>query len=489
MKRATTNHFSHPHMHPLWMFILTLIVLFSSDDLITVNAQSAQLPEIIDQQVEIDYGEKISVLTTIDLGDIVLNAEVKEAIRILFRPEGNGTIWSYAYPENTSKSDFDFSENHVLINFEIPTGAGSYYPPGTEFNIEFEFTDYAIRISSSNSIEYLDPDRDWERANGNGYSIIYYGISSNEVYDLIEEVNSRIPDIAATTGVTNPPKIKAIVFPTVQQATPSFPTVSQTATNQHFFAGFAQPKYRLFVQGQMNSKTFTHELAHLYTHEAISSAFRGIPSWLDEGIARFLESGSSEPSNNRLRTMVNNDDLLSLSKMQTIPGLRRDVAIFYPQSGAFVGFLVEKYGPSHLAKMLQLINTGSQLNDAFEAAFGIPMLDVENQWRALFGADPLIKPSADTRDDDQYEDQKDVHVPLIDYKSINTSSTDNEMLERTTTPPDRTEMPKMDENNPLVEPENKLAANNIVAMILIAVSTLTGIWLFKSQRRTPNSNS
>ena len=435
---------------------------------------------IISQTVDIDYGEKISISAMVDAGPNILEIE---NVKTLFRARGGSTIWSYSYPEYSIN---DNHNNELSITFEILTGPGSYYPPGAEFDFEIEITDIhgeRSSVISSEAIEYLDPANDWERVQGNGFTVVYYGVDRSKVEDLVATIDHLIPTLEATLGVTDTPNFKAIVFPSIQSATPSFPPVSQTATDQFLFAGFAQPEYRLFVQGQMNTTTFTHELAHLYTHEAVSSSLMGgIPSWLGEGLARFLESGSSESSNERLRDSVRPDELLSLKHMQTIPGQRSDVFIFYPQAGAFVGYLVEEYHHEAMADFLTLLNKGRSVQDAFEIVFNKPLYEVENEWRSLFNAAPLPIPTA-TIEPSKYDSDQSYRtsVPLIDY--ANTTS-GNKTPTPTTAPsllhtvtPKKTPVP-----NPTLF-EEKSEPDYVVASLVIGLSIIVGVWLFTSRRK------
>lgn len=376
---------------------------------------------VVQQTVDIDYGNKISITAVVDSG-----TRSVDSVRALFRPRGGSTVWSYYYP------DFVIEGERISVMFEISTGPGSYYPPGTEFEIEIEVTHPGGDISVARSpdmVEYLDPAKDWQRVVGDGYSIVYYGVSASDVSSLIVKVNSRIPTLRNVLGIKDTPDFpdfKAIVFPSVRDATPSFPPVSQTATEQFLFAGFAQPQYRLFVQGQVNPTTFVHELAHLYTHEALSSSLQvGLPAWLNEGLARFLETGSTSSSNDRLRASVQPDELLSIRHMGTIPGRRSDIFIFYPQAGAFVGYLVEEYGTETMADFLAAMNGGQSLQVGFEQVYGRSVYEVENDWRARFDAGPLAIPSA-TPEPTQPIDGSipGTPVPLIDYSAGSTSNPD-----------------------------------------------------------------
>lgn len=451
-----------------------------------VSAAGVGALTIAEQSVVIDYGKKITIST-----DVVTEADENEiqVVRALFRPRGGSTIWAYSYPE------FSVDNSMISLTFDIPTGPGSYYPPGTEFDLEIEVTLTSDETSSARStepIEYLDPDRDWQRVAGNGFTIVYYGVSRASVEELVATIDHRIPTLETTIGVSDPPDFKAVVFPSIQDATPSFPPVSQTATDQFLFAGFAQPQYRLFVQGQMNSTTFTHELAHLYVHEAVSSSLASnMPSWLNEGLARFLESGSSEQSNARLRASVRPDELLSLKHMGTIPGKRSDVFIFYPQAGAFVGYLVEEFSHATMAEFLAAMNGGSPLTTAFEEIYGKSLYEVENDWREMFNAAPFPLPSA-TAEPEAAVDTTDsaarsTPVPLLSYGSGVSSTREPESDANPQSLPTETPQsaPELDNSAGVEESGSDL----LVAGIVIGMSMIIGVWLFTSRRKMPKRKS
>ena len=216
---------------------------------------------ITEESVEIDYGNKITISLTVKPG-----TDSVESVRALFKPRGGSTVWSYSYPE------FSTNTMDISLKVEIPTGPGSYYPPGTEFDLEIELIDVEgniYRARSNKSIQYLDPSKNWKDAKGEGFSILYYGVQTSRVENLVTQVNARIPTIKKVVGVNNTPEFKAVVFPSVQEATPSFPPISKTATDQLFFAAFAQPQYRLFVTGHMNTLTLLTDLTQLYVHEPV----------------------------------------------------------------------------------------------------------------------------------------------------------------------------------------------------------------------------
>ena len=475
-------HFFNNSSRPAAIALIAAVFLGILNASSPVSAVGTGALTITDQSVVIDYGKKITIST-----DVLIEADESEiqVVRALFRPRGGSTIWAYSYPE------FSVDNNRISLTFDIPTGPGSYYPPGTEFDLEIEVTltsDETSTVRSTKPVEYLDPDRDWQRVTGSGFTIVYYGVSRASVEELVVTIDHRIPTLQTTIGVSDTPDFKAIVFPSIKDATPSFPPVSQTATDQFLFAGFAQPQYRLFVQGQMNSTTFTHELAHLYLHEAMSSSLASsMPSWLNEGLARFLESGSSEQSNERLRASVRPDELLSLKHMGTIPGKRSDVLIFYPQAGAFVGYLVEEFSHATMAEFLAAMNGGQPLTTAFEEIYGKSLYKVKNDWRDMFNADPLALPSATAEPADTTDTTdsavRSTPVPLLAYGSG---------VPITRKPEPETQPESLPTVTPQTAPKSGESADvqdsgpdPLVAGIVIGMSLIIGIWLFTSRRKMP----
>jgi hypothetical protein len=168
--------------------------------------------------------------------------------------------------------------------------------------------------------------------------------------------------------------------------------------------------------------------------------------------------------------------------MQTIPGQRSDVFIFYPQAGAFVGYLVEEYHHETMADFLTLLNKGRSIQDAFEIVFNKPLYEVENEWRSLFNAAPLPIPTA-TIEPSKYDSDQSYRtsVPLIDY--ANTTS-GNKQPTPTTVP---SLLPTVTPKKPSVTNptlfEEKSDPDYIVASLVIGLSIIVGVWLFTSRRK------
>jgi hypothetical protein len=170
--------------------------------------------------------------------------------------------------------------------------------------------------------------------------------------------------------------------------------------------------------------------------------------------------------------------------MQTIPGQRSDVFIFYPQAGAFVGYLIEEYGHDMMASYLAAINSGQTLLGGFETVFGRSLYDVENDWRKLFGAAPLAVASATSEPDSSAENSAtSTTVPLIDYDTV-ASQSSQPAKTATSTPPITVSPETLPHANDASIAE-KTDPSLLVAGIVIGMSIIIGLWLFTSRRILP----
>ena len=209
------------------------IVLIVALALVALNANSisAQSARPSDTEVvthTVIMGDKIAVWIETDI-----EAEIKEA-RLWVRPHGTDTIRAYSYVDFTQ-------DNSVRATGEIDVRSPSYFPPGTIFDVRFEFTAVDGTIYSSNTyhLEHIDDQHDWRRVSDERLEIIYYGINDRSIQNLHDKTTSRLPEISAALGVNDIPQFRAVIFPSLRDLTLHGPTISQAATDGHYFGGFA----------------------------------------------------------------------------------------------------------------------------------------------------------------------------------------------------------------------------------------------------------
>ena len=350
---------------------ISLLTLLSA----TVGAQSPRNTENETVTHHVVLADKIIVEI-----DTTIDAEIKEA-RLWIWPHGRETIPSYSYVEFTQTDT-------IRATAEIDVQSPSYFPPGTIFNVRFEFisTDDEVYTSDTYHIEHIDNLHDWRRIADDSLEIIYYGINDRAIQNLHAKTAPILPEIAQALRVEDIPQFRAVIFPNVRELTIHGPTISQAATDGHYFGGFAYDQYNLTIMASPSAETLIHELTHLIFGRALDSPYATpAPAWLNEGHASYWETRERDPAIRRFRPIARSGRVTEFAAMNTVPGIRRDINNFYIQSTDFVSYLIETYGRDSIGHLLSELNAGNNVDDAMFAVYGGTLDQIENGWRKEWG--------------------------------------------------------------------------------------------------------
>ena len=361
-----------------WPRIALATALFVGFTAFNSGSASAQSPRPTETEVvthHVVLADKITVSI-----DTVINDDIEEA-RLWVRPHGDNTIPSYSYVEFTQA-------DRIRATVDIDVQSPSYFPPGTTFDVRFEFVATNGEVYSSNTyrIEHIDATHDWHRVADERLEIIFYGLNHRAVQDLHARTSPKLSEIKEALGVEDAPQFRAVVFPNLRELTIHGPTISNAATVGHFFGGFAYGGYNLTIMSSPSASTLTHELTHLIFGRALDSPYATpAPAWLNEGNASYWETGDRTASLRDFRPIARSGNATQFTKMNSIPGRRNDISDFYTQSTDFVGYLIENYSRDSIGKLLSELDTGKTIDDAMRAVYGGSLTEIENGWRREWG--------------------------------------------------------------------------------------------------------
>jgi tetratricopeptide (TPR) repeat protein len=150
--------------------------------------------------------------------------------------------------------------------------------------------------------------------------------------------------------------------------------------------GLYDGKIRLPIKGltSVNSEieaVLVHELTHSFID---AQAHNQCPSWLNEGIAQYMEGKTAGVYNRTLAQLQKRKELPSLAELDQSFSILPEgvVSAAYWQGLSAVEFLTARNGRQVLRNLLELLRGNYNLESAWQAATGQRLVDFEKSWKS-----------------------------------------------------------------------------------------------------------
>ncbi len=194
----------------------------------------------------------------------------------------------------------------------------------------------------------------------NHFTVLFEGPAEAQLAEralaILEAAYLRI----GTALYTYPTEVITVVLYTREQ----FHDITQSP---EWAGGAFDGRIRMPVQGALaDAAEFGRVLTHEFTHALVRSiAGRGVPYWLDEGLAVRFEG--TDPERNRARLRASGPSLPLGRLERSFAGLSaKDAAAAYAVSAAAVDRMFEAAGAPAVVSLLEAIGRGVPFAEAFE---------------------------------------------------------------------------------------------------------------------------
>jgi hypothetical protein len=286
-------------------------------------------------------------------------------------------------------------ETEVLVE----TNSGnSYIPVGSRFDYSWalKLADGSTVTSEPGTFLYLPPDQQWESLENGIVRTWYYGdraaIAGEYLEAGQETYQAMARDLFGIDLELLP--VTVILFgdeSELEQARPGTPGALDAAVVN---CGTKVTSDVVFVIHRScgtrdRTDTFRHEFTHIINEAAGEGPLGKLPSWLDEGTA---VHGQSEPGDNYAASVdaaLRTGRLIPFAQMGTASNDAAQVNLFYGQSWAMTGFLIDLGGPSEYARLFATIKAGARFDQALEDVYGF---DLDGFEAAFYEAAGLAAP-------------------------------------------------------------------------------------------------
>jgi hypothetical protein len=283
-------------------------------------------------------------------------------------------VVSYAYP------DWEQS-GRLRARFTLPTSGSDYIPPGTE--IEYYYTLYD---ESGRSVEtprrlfaYEDTRFTWQVMPVGQVELYWHGGAQSELALVTPILEATFERIGQVLQVHPSSPFRGLIYNSQNEAAGAFPSVSATLEREQLFAGYAFPDKGVFLGVGAKHYLIAHEVTHLYTGELLGATTSLLPTWVEEGLAVYMQTPGQTFDN--LKAALQGEDLLPLRAMQALPGQADQIRLFYSQAPAVVAYLIEVYGDEKFRDFLDQFKKGATVEEALDAAYGFGVEELDGLWR------------------------------------------------------------------------------------------------------------
>ncbi len=278
--------------------------------------------------------------------------------------------------------------------------SNEFIPTGTRLSYYFD-----IRTADGQRLEtepqvlvYLNRGLDWDSVSDGLINVYYYHHTSQS-----EERANQVLEVAADTyahmgpilGVELTEPMNLVVYSDYADMRAAMPPKSRVAARQLRTLGQAFTTERtLLVDGSTDVfvgdnilSTTAHEFTHLLVADAAGTAYGQVHTWLNEGLAVYSEGGNTE-FGFYVNTAIRNDAVPPLASLRTYAGTPEETLRNYGLGHSVVTYMLDTYGTEKMTRLFAAIRTMHNFEKSLEAAYGLTIVELDNEWRESLGLSP-----------------------------------------------------------------------------------------------------
>ncbi len=336
---------------------------------------------VVDQSIESQFRDNITAHISAQ-GQVTIT-KVEFFYRVVGQLATSRNVAEFE-PGTTVEAQFSIDQTSI------------YFPPGTEIEYWWKFTDANDNIlkTEKQTYLYLDNRHDFKNLSNDRLTLYWYRGGDDFGQALFDQANKALDQLEANVGVSVQRPIKIFIYGSHTDLLDAIAVGAQEWTGGQAFTDDGVVVLGI-APGDLKwgLRATTHELTHLVIHQATDNPYGDLPRWLDEGLAVYNEDPNRLDSQFRssFERAVKENSLMTLQTLSSsFPADPRAANLAYGESGAVVKFVVDTYGSAAMKNLLDIFSEGELYDKALEQALGVDTRGLDNAWRASLGLPPLI---------------------------------------------------------------------------------------------------
>jgi hypothetical protein len=286
-----------------------------------------------------------------------------------------------------ARPDFD-PATQVQVSWRWDLRKSHSLPPGARVHWRWHVQDKAGNVLTvqEETIAFDDPRYNWQETRSEELVLFSATPDQTVTQALWQAANEALARLESDIGARPERPVRIYNYPSTQELQEA------VVYTQKWTGGLAFSAYDTILLGVNRSNlawgkgAIAHELAHVVVHQRTFNCIGGMPMWLDEGLATYVEDN---PRQEAFDEALAEDDLFSLQSLCSgFPANSKRAHLAYAQSYRVVGYLVETYGPEKMAALLDVFKEGTAYDKALQQVYGFDILSLDTEWRISLGLSP-----------------------------------------------------------------------------------------------------
>jgi len=363
-----------------FLLIAYLSIALTFCSLSSPTTYAASGPEVEDNYAEADFPDSVTFYLSVSSQAVV------DAIEL----EYGATRVTCGHASAKAQPDFD-PATRVKVSWTWDFRKSNSPPSGTRI-----WWRWHVRDEAGNELDveeqeifFDDPRFDWQEIRSDEL-VLFSAVPDQAVNQALwQAANEALDRLESDVGARPERLVKIYNYPDTQG-------VRDTVVFTHdWTGGLAFTSYDTILLGanrsnlEWGTRTVAHELCHMVVYQVTFNCLGDLPTWLDEGLATYIEGDLEDYLQEVLDEALAKDALLSLQSLcGGFPTSSKRARLAYTQSNRVVSYLLETYGREKMAELLQTFREGSSYDRALQRVYGLDTQGLDNEWRASLGLPP-----------------------------------------------------------------------------------------------------
>ena len=346
-----------------------LLFLFSP-----ISAQAGDELAVLDSSVEVDFPLRLNFSLSAESGVSITDIRLHYTVDRMSHAQVTSEVYIEFVPATTIEAEWSWD---MRKTGGLPPGssAGYWWTVEDAKGDKIETKPAKVRVD--------DARYSWRSLTEGEVTLYWYEGSVSFAQELMGVAQQGLVRLTEDTGAELEKPVKIYIYADAQDL------LGAMIFPQEWTGGVAYTRHSTIAIGiapdeiDWGRRAMAHELTHLVIHQMVFNPYNDLPTWLDEGLAMYIEGLLEPVFINVLNKAIDEDSLISVRSLSSpFSAYAEEAILAYAQSYSLVEFLISNYGQS---KMLELLNTfreGSGYDEALSKIYGFDMDGLDSLWRS-----------------------------------------------------------------------------------------------------------